>query len=153
MIFELNTYDPNLVKPMREEAVAIGFRELYTPEEVNREFGKKGYTLAFVNSVCGCAAGKARPGLKLAVDLASANGYLPENLVTVFAGMEKRAVEEVRKYFTGFPPSSPQIALLKDGVLISLVQRKDIENSDEFRVSELIGSILKKHVKRSNYGQ
>lgn len=149
MKFELSTYDPNLVKPMREEAIAIGFKELYTPEDVNRELRETGFALVLVNSVCGCAAGKARPGLKLAVEKAKAEGILPDRMLTVFAGMEKSATEEVRRYFTGYSPSSPQIALLKNGLLISLLERKEIENSDEFRIADAVYKLLKEHVKRS----
>ncbi len=149
MIFEFSTYDPNLVKPMREEATAIGFREIYTPEEAKENLSKKGYTLVLVNSVCGCAAGKARPGLRVAIEKAAQDNILPDGMFTVFAGMEKRATEEVRKFFTGYAPSSPQIALLKDGLLISLLERKDIENSDEFRIGDAVYKLLKEHVKRS----
>ncbi|MCE1164750.1 MAG: BrxA/BrxB family bacilliredoxin [Bacteroidetes bacterium] len=148
MIFEISTYDPELVKPMREEAKAIGMKEIMTPEDLNKELQKKGFTLILVNSVCGCAAGKARPGLRLAVEKAREDGILPDNMLTVFAGMEKSATAEVRKYFTGYAPSSPQIALLKNGLLISLIERKDIENSDEIRVAEKVYNLLKEHVKR-----
>ena len=108
-------YDPIMVQPMRDEAKEIGFTELYTPDEVKNELGKEGTTFVFVNSVCGCAAGKARPGLAAAIDWAKQNNYMPDRLVTVFAGMEKDAVNEARSFFGDYPPSSPQMAMLKDG--------------------------------------
>lgn len=138
-------YDPVMVQPMRDEAVNIGFKELHTPGEVNEELKKKGTTFVFVNSVCGCAAGKARPGLAAAVEWAKKNNAAPDNLVTVFAGMEKDAVNEVRKYFTGYPPTSPQMALLKDGELVHMIQRLDIENNDANTVANKIAGILKEY--------
>lgn len=138
-------YDPIMVQPMRDEAKEIGFKELYTPEEVSEELSKKGTTLVFVNSVCGCAAGKARPGLSLAIEWAKKNNAVPENLVTVFAGMEKDAVNEVRKHFTDYPPSSPQMALFKDGELVHMIQRMEIENNDANTVANKIAGALKQY--------
>lgn len=138
-------YDPLMVQPMRNEAKEIGFKELYTPEEVNAELKKAGTTLVFVNSVCGCAAGKARPGLSIAIDWAKENNVLPDNLVTVFAGMEKDAVEETRKYFTGYAPSSPQVALLKNGEIVNMIQRFEIENNDANAVANKVAGILKQY--------
>ncbi len=145
-------YDPIMVQPMRQQAKEIGFKELYTPEEVNSELSKTGTTLVFVNSVCGCAAGKARPGLSLAVDWAKENNALPDNMVTVFAGMEKDAVNETRKYFTGFAPSSPQVALLKDGKIIHMLQRLDIENNDANTVANKVAGILKEYCSKETAG-
>lgn len=138
-------YDPIMVKPMREEVKEMGFKEMYTPDEVSNELGKKGSTLVFVNSVCGCAAGKARPGLSLAINWAKQNNAMPDNLVTVFAGMEKDAVAEARNYFTGYAPSSPQIALLKDGKLLHMIQRHEIENNDANTVANKIAGVLKEY--------
>lgn len=135
-------YDPLMVQPMRDEAKEIGFKELYSPAEVNEEIGKSGTTLVFINSVCGCAAGKARPGLSLAIDWAKENSAMPDNLITVFAGMEKDAVAEARKYFDNNPPSSPQVALLKDGKLVHLIQRHEIENNDAYAVANLVANVL-----------
>ncbi|MEO8665161.1 MAG: BrxA/BrxB family bacilliredoxin [Ignavibacteria bacterium] len=136
-------YDPIMVQPMRNEAKEIGFKELITPEEVKAELSKKGTTLVFVNSVCGCAAGKARPGLSLAIDWAKENNALPDNMVTVFAGMEKEAVQEAREYFKGYAPSSPQVALLKDGELIHMIQRFEIESNDANTVANKVAGALK----------
>ncbi|MBL8008148.1 MAG: BrxA/BrxB family bacilliredoxin [Ignavibacteria bacterium] len=141
-------YDPAMVQPMRDEAKEIGFREVYSPDEVNSELNKTGTTLVFVNSVCGCAAGKARPGLSAAIKWAKENNAMPDNLITVFAGMEKDAVNEARKYFTGMVPSSPQLALLKDGKLVHMIHRLDIENNDAMTVANNIAGVLKAHCSR-----
>ncbi len=135
-------YDPKLVKPMRDEVTTLGFKELLNKEEAFREIDSEGTALVFVNSVCGCAAGKARPGLKLAVQWAEKNKCLPDRMLTAFAGMEKEAVNVVREHFGINPPSSPQIAMMKDGKLISLIHRHEIENSDEFVVAEKIVKLL-----------
>lgn len=117
-------YDPRLVQPMREELTQLGFTELLTPDDVDQAFAAKDATvLCVVNSVCGCAAGKARPGVALALR----HDVKPDRLTTVFAGMELEAVERARGYFEGYPPSSPQIALLKNGRLLHMLERKDIE--------------------------
>jgi len=136
-------YDPIMVQPMRNEATDIGFKELFTREEVKKELDREGTTLVFVNSVCGCAAGKARPGLKAAIEWAKENNAMPDNLITVFAGMEKDAVDEARSYFTGVAPSSPQMALIKDGKLVHMIQRLDIENNDANTVANKVAGVLK----------
>ncbi|MBS1519074.1 MAG: BrxA/BrxB family bacilliredoxin [Bacteroidetes bacterium] len=141
-------YDPIMVQPMRDEVTGIGFKELMTSDEVKKELSKEGTTFVFVNSVCGCAAGKARPGLSIAVDWAKNNNAMPDNLVTVFAGMEKEAVTEARNYFTGFPPSSPQMALLKDGEIVHMINRMDIENNDANSVANLIANVFNKYCKK-----
>jgi len=125
-------YDPDMVRPMREEVTRLGVRELKTPQEVEQAVQKPGTTLVFVNSVCGCAAGGARPGLKLAL----MNAKKPDNLVTVFAGMETAAVEKAREFFKPYRPSSPQIALMKDGKLVKMIQRQDIEGKDAATVAK-----------------
>jgi putative YphP/YqiW family bacilliredoxin len=116
-------YDPTAVQPMREELTSIGVQELRTPEEVDAALTAEGTTLVFVNSVCGCAAGGARPALRLAMQ----HDVLPDRVVTVFAGMDREATEHARSHFHGFPPSSPQIALMKDGQVIHMLQRHHIE--------------------------
>lgn len=119
-------YDPRMVQPMREELTTLGFEELLTPDAVDEVLGSDGVVLVVVNSVCGCAAGKARPGVRLAVQ----HDKVPDKLTTVFAGMEIEATERARSYFTGYPPSSPQIGLLKDGKLMYLMERHDIEGRE-----------------------
>lgn len=116
-------YDPDLVQPMREEVTRLGVKELKTPADVEAAVRMPGTTLIFVNSVCGCAAGGARPGLRTAL----LNAKKPQNLFTVFAGMETQATEKAREFFKPYRPSSPQIALLKDGKLVKMIQRQDIE--------------------------
>jgi putative YphP/YqiW family bacilliredoxin len=112
---------------MREELTRLGFRELRTPEDVDDALAVKDETvLLVVNSVCGCAAGKARPGVAQALR----HGVRPDRLTTVFAGMDLEATARAREYFEGYPPSSPQIALLKNGRLLHLMERKDIEGRD-----------------------
>jgi putative YphP/YqiW family bacilliredoxin len=117
-------YDERLVTPMRQELTRIGVEELRTPEEVDAKLGKKeGTTLVVVNSVCGCAARNARPAVAEALH----HSVKPDSLTTVFAGMEKDAVARARSYFIGYGPSSPQIALLKDGDLVFMLERHNIE--------------------------
>lgn len=141
-------YDPIMVQPMRDEAVNIGFKELYSANEVREELNKKGTTFVFINSVCGCAAGKARPGLALAIDWAKQNNVMPDRLITVFAGMEKDAVNEARNFFTGYPPSSPQMALIEDGKIKAMIPRMEIENNDAYAVADKIKGILQENIKK-----
>jgi putative YphP/YqiW family bacilliredoxin len=113
-----------LVQPMREELTSIGFRELRTPGDVDAVLGKsKGTVLVVVNSVCGCAAGRARP----AVAHALSRSVRPDVLATVFAGQDQEATAQARSYFADYPPSSPSIALLRDGKLLYMMERRDIE--------------------------
>jgi len=117
-------YDPLLVQPMRDELTRIGFQELRTPNEVDTVLGTaQQSTLVVVNSVCGCAARNARPAARLALQYPKR----PERLLTAFAGQDAEATARVRSYFTGYAPSSPQIALFKDGKLVFMLERKNIE--------------------------
>ena len=129
-------YDPQLVQPFRDELTSLGVQDLMTPEHVDEAMRKPGTTLVFVNSVCGCAAGSARPGYRLSM----LNGKKPDNVVTVFAGMEKEATERAREYFKPYRPSSPQIALMKDGQLVKMIQRQDIEGKQPQQVAESLTS-------------
>lgn len=116
-----------MVQPMRDELTQLGIKELRTPEEVDQALqgeGAKGTTLVVVNSVCGCAAGLARP----AVGISLKNDKVPTHLYTVFAGQDREATAQAREYFEGQPPSSPSVALLKDGKLVHMVHRHEIEN-------------------------
>jgi putative YphP/YqiW family bacilliredoxin len=116
-------YDERLVSPMRQELTRLGVQELRTPEEVDQELkNAKGTTLVVVNSVCGCSARMARP----AVSIALQNPIKPDKLTTVFAGQDADATARARSYFTGYPPSSPQIGLLKDGQLVFMLERWQI---------------------------
>src|SRR5213596_1854124 len=117
-------YDPEMVQPMREELTRIGFEELRTPEAVDAALTtERAPTLVVVNSVCGCAARNARPAATLAIR----HARRPERLLTVFAGQDGDATARARSYFTGYPPSSPQMALFKDGKLVFMLERKNIE--------------------------
>lgn len=131
-------YDPEAVQPMRDELLYTGFKEMLTPDAVHEILDRddEKTVLVFINSVCGCAAGSARPGVTLALQ----NKVIPDNLVTVFAGQDRDAVDEFReKYLPGFPPSSPFIAMFKNGKLIFEMQRQDIEGkTPEAVAGELI---------------
>jgi bacilliredoxin len=121
-------YDERLVAPMREELTSLGFRELRTPAEVDGAIpGNAGTMLLMVNSVCGCAAGRARPGVRLALQQATIR---PQQLATVFAGQDREATARAREYFEGQSPTSPQVALFKDGRLVYLMQRHQIEGRE-----------------------
>jgi len=116
-------YPEYLVAPMRAELTNVGFEELKEPEAVKEAIESKGTVLVMVNSVCGCAAANARPAAKMAVQ----HEKHPDKLVTVFAGMEKEAVDTARAYMLPYPPSSPAIALFKDGKLVHMIERHMIE--------------------------
>ena len=117
-------YPELMVIPMREELVRAGIKETRTADEVDAAVSEPGTTLVVVNSICGCAAGKMRPGVRLA--LANAANQ-PDRKITVFAGQDREATERARSYFTGQPPSSPSIAILRDGQLVYMMPRRDIE--------------------------
>ena len=125
-------YDPRMVQPMREELTTLGFEELLSPEDVDTALQSEGTVMVVVNSVCGCAAGMARPGVRLAVQ----HDRVPDKLATVFAGMEIEATDQARTYFPGYPPSSPQIGLLRDGKLVLLLERHDIEGHEPNDIAE-----------------
>jgi putative YphP/YqiW family bacilliredoxin len=129
-------YPEHLVAPMRLDLTSAGFSELKTEEEVDIELSaNEGTALVVINSVCGCAAGTARPGVKLAL---SRSGKKPGKLVTVFAGVDKEATAKVREYTLPYPPSSPSIAIFKNGELVHFVQRQHIEG----RSAEVIATHL-----------
>jgi putative YphP/YqiW family bacilliredoxin len=130
-----NMYPEEMVKPMRAELSDAGFQDLYSAETVEQAISKAGTTLVVVNSVCGCAARNARPGAKMSLE----NVKKPSNLVTVFAGVDKEAVDKAREHMFPFPPSSPCMALFKDGELVHMLERHHIEG----RPAELIAENLK----------
>lgn len=127
-------YPEELVKPMRQDLVGAGFKELYTSADVEAALKENGTTLVVVNSVCGCAAANARPAAKMSIQ----NNKRPDHLVTVFAGMEKEAVDTARAAMIPFPPSSPSMALFKDGELVHMIERHHIEG----RPAEIIADNL-----------
>lgn len=127
-------YPEQLVAPMRSDLTSVGFTELKTPDAVVEYLEKtQGTTLLVINSVCGCAAGAARPGVKLALQHSQKR---PEHLATVFAGVDKEAVSKAREYTIPYPPSSPSIALFKDGELVHFVERHHIEGRNAQMISE-----------------
>ncbi len=116
-----------MVVPMREELTCIGVEELKTANDVDRELQvQQGTTLVVVNSICGCAAGRMRPGVRAALQ----NSSRPDRAFSVFAGQDLDATERARSYFTGYPPSSPSLALFREGKLVHMMQRSDIEHRD-----------------------
>ena len=117
-------YPKEIVQPMKEELTDNGFHELLTSDEVDSQLGKTGTTLVIVNSVCGCAAGMARPGVLMAVANSSKK---PDYLTTSFAGFDLEAVNKIREHLLPYPPSSPSIALFKDGKLVHMIERHQIE--------------------------
>jgi len=127
-------YPAELVKPMREDLTKVGFEELHTAEAVDAALAKSGTTLVVVNSVCGCAAANARPGARMSLD----NEKKPDHIVTVFAGVDREAVDAARGHMVPFPPSSPSMALFKDGELVHMLERHHIEG----RPAELIAENL-----------
>jgi putative YphP/YqiW family bacilliredoxin len=125
-------FPEDMVVGMREELTRVGFREMRTPAEVDSVLkNEKGTVLVVVNSVCGCAAGKARPAIARAL----MNKARPEVLTTVFAGQDLEATQQARTYFTGYAPSSPSIALLRDGKIAFMMERRDIESSDPLTIA------------------
>jgi len=136
-------YDERLVTPMREDLTAVGFAELRTAEEVDATLkDSRGTVLVMVNSVCGCAAGRARPGVKLALRNARVR---PQQLTTVFAGQDPEATARARSYFGGQPPTSPQVALFREGQLVYLMQRHQIEGRDASEIAADLASAFEKH--------
>ena len=144
-MFEINMqspmYDPKAVQPMRDELIYVGFNELTTPEKVDEVLSNNNdeTTFVFINSVCGCAAGSARPGISLALQ----GSVIPDNITTVFAGQDKAAVEIVRsKYLSDFPPSSPSAALIKNGKVLFMLPRHHIEGRSPEQISELLQQVF-----------
>ena len=134
MGMSFDRYMRDMVQPMRDELTSLGIKELTTPEEVEEVLpAAKGTTLVVVNSVCGCAAGQARPGVAIALE----NQVKPDHLYTVFAGQDKEATAKAREYFAPYPPSSPSIALLKDGnwyTLLSVIKWRTVPQRKSPRI-------------------
>ncbi len=135
-------YDEKFVAPMRQELVDIGFSELRTPEAVDAAMkDRRGTTLVVVNSICGCAAGRARPGVARAMR----HHVRPARLLTVFAGQDREATARARSYFEGHPPSSPQIALFKDARLVFMMHRHEIEGRDADEIAQHLEQAFDEH--------
>lgn len=127
-------YPPELVQPMKEDLTRVGFQQLVSASEVDATIPtSKGVALVVVNSVCGCAAGNLRPGVKQSLEHA---GKKPDHLLTVFAGVDTDATQQARKYFLPFPPSSPSVALFKDGKLVHFLERHNIEGVTAAMIAE-----------------
>ena len=123
----MSMYPEIMVIPMREELTRLGVEELLTPEDVDQALkNRPGTAMVIVNSICGCAAGRMRPAVRMALQ----NSVKPDHLFSVFAGQEKEATDRARSYFTGYPPSSPSIGILRDGQLAYLMPRSDIERRE-----------------------
>ncbi|MEI6585119.1 MAG: BrxA/BrxB family bacilliredoxin [Sediminibacterium sp.] len=135
-------YPAEIVLPMKAELVDGGFEELLTSDEVNNTLAKSGTTLVVINSVCGCAAGTCRPGVLMAVQNAT---NLPDRLTTTFAGFDVDAINQVRKHLLPYPPSSPAIALFKDGELVSIVERHQIEGRPAQVIAQHLISVFNEH--------
>lgn len=134
-------YPPELVQPMREDLTSAGFAELYTEDQVNEALAKPGTTLVVVNSVCGCAAANARPGAKHSLS----NSKKPDQVVTVFAGVDTEAVNAVRSQMVPFPPSSPCMGLFKDGELVHMLERHHIEGRPAGMIAENLMEAYNQH--------
>lgn len=139
-------YPEILVVPMREELTRLGIQELHTAEEVDSALANQpGATMVVVNSICGCAAGRMRPAVRLALQ----HSTRPDRVFSVFAGQDTAATERARGYFTGYPPSSPSIALLRDGKLVHMVQRSDIEHREAADIATELTRIFDKYCART----
>jgi putative YphP/YqiW family bacilliredoxin len=135
-------YPEEVIRPMREELTRLGVQELRTPEAVDQALkDSKGTIMVVVNSICGCAAGKARPGIAMALQ----NAVRPDKVATVFAGGDIEATERARSYFTGFGPSSPSIGLLKDGQLVYMMERYQIEGRGPEQIAGELRQAFEKH--------
>ena len=138
-------YDERFVTPMRQELTRLGVEELRTPDEVDARLKDgKGTTLVVVNSICGCAARMARPAVAMALQ----HEKKPDHLTTVFAGQDAEATERARSYFTGFAPSSPQIALLKDGKIVFMLERWQIEGRPANAIADDLVEAFEEHCAR-----
>jgi putative YphP/YqiW family bacilliredoxin len=135
-------YPEEMIKPMRAELTQIGFEELKTPAAVDEKVAEKGTTLLVVNSMCGCAARMARPGIRMALHDSPVK---PDHLATVFAGQEREATDRARRYFTGYPPSSPSIALLRDGQIVFMLERWQIEGRPAPEIAADLKSAFAEH--------
>ena len=140
-------YPEIMIRPMREDLTRLGFEELKTPEAVDLTIANtEGTLMIVVNSICGCAAGKARPGVALALQ----HDARPDRLATVFAGADIEATEQARRYFTGYGPSSPSIGILRDGQLVYMLERYQIEGRDATQIAAELKKAFDLHCSRAN---
>jgi putative YphP/YqiW family bacilliredoxin len=142
-------YPDEIVQPMREELTRLGIQEARTAQEVDAVLGeKKGTALVIVNSVCGCAAGNARPAVAMAVN----NSNLPDKMITVFAGNDQEATAKARSYFAGFRPSSPSIALMRDGEVVKMWERHNIQGREATEIADEMMSAFDQHCVKQGLG-
>lgn len=134
-------YPEELVRPMRDELTAVGFEQINEVEKVEAAINAEGTTLVVVNSVCGCAAANARPGVRFSLD----NEKVPTHLVTVFAGVDREATDAARSMMVPFPPSSPSMALFKDGELVHMLERHHIEGRPADMIAENLRQAFNEH--------
>lgn len=144
MSISFEMYMNDIIQPMRDELTSLGITELRTPEDVEQAFNDmKGTALVVINSVCGCAAGQARPGVASALQ----SEVKPDQLFTVFAGQDKEATAKAREYFAPYPPSSPSIALMKDGKLAFFIERHEIEGRSAEQIAASLSGAFKNYCK------
>lgn len=141
MSMDFNVFMNDVVNTSRKEITDAGYEELRTPEEVEAALTQEGTTFVMVNSVCGCAGGVARPAAAYAANVFKK----PEHFVTVFAGQDKEATARAREYFTGYPPSSPSFALLKDGKIVKMIERHEIEGHEPHQVASHIEQLFEEN--------
>lgn len=130
-----------MVAPMRQELASAGIEEARTAADVEKAVAQKGTLMVVVNSICGCAAGRMRPAVRAVVQ----NSVRPERMITVFAGQDREATDAARRHFTGYPPSSPSIGILRDGELVYMMQRSDIESSGPGEIAANLKSAFEKY--------
>jgi putative YphP/YqiW family bacilliredoxin len=133
-------YPELMIVPMREELTRLGIKEARTAAEVDRAVERPGTTMVVVNSVCGCAAGRMRPAVRMALE----HSARPQTMITVFAGQDREATDRARSYFKGYPPSSPSIGILQDGQLVHMLQRSDIEHRESVDIASELKSAFDK---------
>lgn len=134
-------YPPELVAPMKRELTEVGFEELVTPDAVDKAITASGTTFVLINSVCGCAAANARPAARIAIT----NDKRPDRITTVFAGVDAEAVNQARKYMLPYPPSSPSMALFKDGKLVHFIERHHIEGRPAEMIAENLAAAFNEY--------
>jgi bacilliredoxin len=135
-------YPEMMVAPMRQDLVRLGFQELHTADAVEAMLdNQSGTVMVVVNSVCGCAAGSLRPGVALSLQ----GDVAPETLTTVFAGQDVEATEKARSYFSGYPPSSPSVAIMRDGDLLYMMERHQIEGRSAYEIAESLKGAYQEH--------
>lgn len=138
-------YPEMMVAPMRQELTSAGITETRTAGDVENAIAQKGTVMVVVNSICGCAAGRMRPAVRAAIQ----HSVKPERMITVFAGQDRDATEAARRHFTGYPPSSPSIGILRDGELVYMMQRSDIETNGPEQIAAALRNAFEKYCAKS----